>query len=202
MSCKRVLAEGSHSGGVSHGLCTHCFLDRFSAVPQDRMASQSQQMANLLPHATVLLDGLLCVVAFNDEAARLWRVLPSWVLGQSFFDEVAPYANVDTFRGLAAAHVRSHTPFTHSFQFPGSPRPMEVTLKSGQGRVALVIKPPASASSPRSRTGAHVVPVAPLEPRAASSNTMQIMMEGLFETRTDEDVTIRMVNPLLKVKGR
>jgi photoactive yellow protein len=198
MSCKRVLAEGSQANGISHGLCTNCFLNRFSEIPPDQIVSQSQQMANMLPYATVVLDGRLCVIAFNNEAARLWGVMPQWMLGHSFFDEIAPSANIEAFQGLAAANVKSVTPFIRTFefkfQFSGIERLLEVTLKSGHGRVALVLKPPASLA--RARTGPHTIPKSEKPP--SPSNTVQIMMDGLFETRPDEDLTIRLVIPLLR----
>ncbi len=96
--CDRPLQSGPDDGRVSHGLCIGCY-PAVSGNPIVAMTEISIAEAEALPYGVVRLDRDGRVVAYNGAEATLAHRDRHDVLGQLFFEDIAPCTNVRELAG-------------------------------------------------------------------------------------------------------
>lgn len=97
----------------------------------ERLARMTQAEFDALPFGAIRLDAAGHVVGFNVAEARLARRRPEATLGRLFFEDIAPCANTQAFRGrldsLARAGEGTET-FDYVFEFPWGVREVRIRL--------------------------------------------------------------------------
>ncbi len=106
----------------------------------------SREVLDELPFGVITLDRCGTVLRFNREQAALARREAVQTVGLSFFNDVAPCTNVQTFRGrfdaFAAQHDSGVEHFEFSFAFRWGRHDVSITLlrKAGHEDINILVR--------------------------------------------------------------
>lgn len=108
----------------------------------ERVENMEEDALDSLPFGAIRLDRDGTILSYNDHEAKLTGRDKKNVVGQNFFEEVAPCTNVKEFAGRYRDGVERgdlHAIFPYRFDFRMEPRDVTVTLffseKTNQGWV-------------------------------------------------------------------
>lgn len=97
--CQRILKDGDTSLPETHGICASCAAEHnFFQVYSLHDASDA--LLDRLPFGTIRLDEDGIILAYNQWESELSQQSVGSVLGRSFFTDVAPCTNVESFHGV------------------------------------------------------------------------------------------------------
>jgi photoactive yellow protein len=122
-----VMEDGGRRGVEPGGVPVEA-----DALTSERLQSMTPEEFDRLPFGAIKLDGDGRVVAYNPAEVALARRAARSVLGRRFFEEIAPCANTERFRGRLDALVARGTEgterFDYTFLFPWGERAVRIRL--------------------------------------------------------------------------
>jgi photoactive yellow protein len=106
----------------------------------------SREALDELPVGALVLDRSGIILRYNRAEATLAGRVPNQTIGLSFFNDIAPCANVEAFRGRFDAFARETDSgverFTFSFAFRWGREDVAITLlrKAGHAEITLLVR--------------------------------------------------------------
>ena len=114
--CSGVIAEGDPTLPETHGLCIHCAV-RYDFFEVFSLPDASSELLDRLPFGVIQLDQHGHIIAYNQWESDFAKRTQTSVLGKSFFTEVAPCTNVQSFHGIVRALQEVGVSDTCTFDF-------------------------------------------------------------------------------------
>lgn len=103
----------------------------FTRAELEQIDHMKPEHLDALPFGAIQLDAKGTILRFNNYEAKLTGRKPDQVIGQNFFETVAPCTNVREFAGKfleGVAKKELHEVFPYRFDFKMAPRNVTVTL--------------------------------------------------------------------------